>query len=700
MMRLQNFRWHFRDIVYRSFLSVRQLHPATFLAILIIAFGFYCRFEATKVGLPYSHRDDEPEILNASIRVLRDGVYRPVRYSYGPVNTYLHAAWGVLSYLGAMKAGELGMIWDLKTDWDTGWYWTISSPYYHRQGRLLSVIMWLVTVLAVWATCRTMGLRWGGVVAVSALSFSSENLTQTTLILPNVCGTMFTSIALWAGLSYASEKEKRWNRLLGCAASAGAAVAAKLVFVPVLFVPVCCYLCRALKFKEPIQLWAFVGVVIVAVGTFAALMISIFFDPPRFMHSLWELRAAYVKNTGQIQFLDHLLHSLKAGAASLDVMQLGAADGSYQITSINPAQLIYLLLATVGVIAFIKRPVWGIVVIGLAFLNLWHITSYRGAFYFRNVMISQLCFVLAAAYGTELVINWTQRHRVRKLLLGTILCLSVVPAYRVWSIARDTATVVDSRVVAESKLRELIARGKRVLICSELRWFYAPWRPEDRSIFPQASVARLFRHPHNVAPFDYVVVPLELTLRDRDSAQINILATWNELLRKLKTEQVFGVDPTYIDRYSVCPKLAIVPAREFANIALKEDSRIYGAEFEAPHTDESCFLTDKGIAMSAYFLGSAQVRLSKPCSEVLVAARGMNPFPQNEFPRLFVDIFSTTDTAQKVPVAKLMYELYLGGGLREYAQKVTIPPGSYTVFVSAKNPERRFMTELGFIEFR
>lgn len=671
-------------------------------ALVVLGLGGYYRVIATQWGLPYAYSWDEPEIINPAIRVLRDGVYRPTRYAYGPINAYIHAAWGVPSVLKAAEAGEIGSIWDLKSDWDTGWYWTISSPLFYRHARLLSVAMWLISAIAIMQCCRLLGFRVGIIGALGVWTFSLMNAEQTCIVSVGPAASMFSALALWAALSYLSSEGSRPWTLAGSVAAAAAAVAAKLIFLPILAVPLLAYLGRGYMAKRPLRFGGALGIVVGTCVGVAFFMLPIFFDPPNFLHSILVELTFYAKDASPLTFYRHCYAAALAGAAGVDTVVLRAVDGNLVPTEWRWAHGLWFLLGVCGWVLFLRRGWLGAVVLLPALANMWQVSGYRGEFFPRNMFITQLSLALGVGAAVDQLAKFLAKRFgkvAQPLSLVFAVLLLIVPATRVATTALDRASAIDSRILAERAIDKLGVDRHKVLVAAELHWFFPALQDASIPKFPQTSVVRLFRHPEEALGYEFVLVPLQLNVNDNAAQIKQDIEIWNRELAKLKPLETYGVGDTFLDRHSVNPRLAIVPTSEFRAAVRAGAPRIYGLELFNPATEKAAFASRFGIAVRNYFLGSTLVKLAKPTKEVTVKGRNLNPFAEFEAPTVYVRVHATTDTLFKAPIADLAFELSRGG-MPEYSRKVQIPAGEYVVRVSAKNPNPRFMTELAYVEFR
>lgn len=674
------------------------------LAVAIIGIGASYRIMGTYRGLPYPYWWDEPEIVNPAIRLLREGVYRPTRYAYGPINAYVHAAWGVWSVLKAVQSGEIRTVWDLKSDWDTGWYWTISSPIFYQQARFLSVLMWLVAVFALWRSCLVLKAGWGGIVALSMLAFSQMNFEQTSTVSVGALASMFAALSFWGGIRYVVSDSKSRQLLFWSAVAAAASVATKLVFLPILCVPFVAHLVTLERCKGRRNWTVFWGLAGVALSALVLLMLPAFFDPPRFVHGLTAELQYYGKEGTSLGFWRHLRQAVLALLAGAEAADVRAIAGEFRVVSWRLSGFVYVLLGIWGGIALGRRVGIAALIVIPAFLNAWQVSGYPGEFYTRNVMITQLCWAVSAAVGFEALRRWSARLQKprQEVLAAVVIALCLYPAAGLWRFAKEYMTLRDSRVLAARELDEQATHTKEILAAAELHWFI-PSGPKSNDVkMTQASVTRLLRHPEEATRFDLLILPAQLATFSRSHSCRDTVREWNNELAKFSSLKSFGANLTYFDRPTTDPKILFVSPSEFQRAGIRRDARrIWGFEMYSPANDGACYLTREGIAAKNYFKATATLTLPRPAQQIVVNARGTNPFEQDEPPQVGVRVFATTDTAQKSPVANVVVDLKRSGtGFAEYPVRTEIPAGEYVVHIATKNPNRRFMTELQYIEFR
>lgn len=670
--------------------------------LLVIGFGFSLRVRATAWGLPYEWNWDEPEIVNPAIRVLRESVYKPSYYAYGPINAYIHAAWGVGSVLKAVTEKEIESVYHLASDWDTAWYWTVSSAVFYRQARVLSAIMWLIAAVALWQAAWRLGLGWGALASLTVFAASPENLLQTATVMPAALGIMGTALALWAGVQSLQSPSR--GSLIAATFAASLAVAAKLSFFPVLAIPVLGYLVGAAKGSRRPRLSTLAWIVVGMIGFTSLLVLPAFFDPPRFIHSLRNVFAWYAKGAKPVLVGEHMGATVLAGLAAVDVARLRLVDGVLTLRQWRPEFLGVLVCGAVGLVAGLRRnPRAMLVLLVPTLLNLWHVTAYRGEFYFRNVVIAHLCLALVCGMGFERLVGLFGRWGGgwRPLLVSWVVGLLILgPALELGRrSAVAMAAMKDSRTSMAEVLQKPPYQGKRIAIAAELHWFYPPIVGREKRN-PEVSVARLIREPAEAASYDYLVLPLELGLQDSSRAVAERVSDWNALLKTFPAEVVLGDQPTYYDRLSIYPKIGMVAAKVFSGVPEHGSPRIWGYELASARTRSAWEMGREGLAVRNYWQGAARVNLETTVTRLVVKARGTNPFPQEANPWVHVRVFSGRGAQAPVPLREVRVELYRSGsGMVEYPVALALEPGSYAVEVRATNPEARFMTEIEYIEF-
>jgi len=685
----------------RLFSHVRAADMTLWLILcLIIASGFFLRVRATSWGLPYEYAWDEPEIMNPAIRVIRDNVYRPTAFAYGPMNAYIHAGWAVLSVLKAVEKGEIRLLWDLKTDWDTGWYWTISSPLVYQRARLLSVFCWAIAAIALAGACRTLGMRWGTVAVVALVTVSMTNYENTTIVAGGSLPLMFIALSFWGASIFL--KSGSWRAYSGCFLAAAAAVASKLIFVPVLLVPICALAFKQYEKKRSIDFWQ---VLVLAVALLAAtilLMFPILLDPSRFVHSLCNELNFYGEGENGASFFVHLRNALLSLLASFDFLVLRATKGTLEVVRARPVFLLFLLLSIAGIIAAFRRARSYLLLFGLpAVVNAWQVSGYTGEFFARNLFLALICCAVLCGFGFEWLVELAAQ-RMSKRVVGVAIVASLIlvipPMSRIWAVTEERAQMVDSRVLAERFLRQSAENGAKIFVASELHWYRPVNDPQPLNI-AEGSVLWLMKNPEAARQWDYLVLPDRVGVYDPRKEVAEAYHAWNAAVARIPAKTSFPGGIVYVDAPTKSPAIKIARGKDLTFQFQLSTSRVYGQELLSDKNSPAAFLTKNGsLAVKNYWVGTTKVRLSTPVNRIVVKGGGTNPFEQESQPQITIKLFPEGDPSETQPPVEGIITVS-PGGVREERATVKLSPGNYKMVVTANNPALRFMTEIAYISF-
>jgi len=220
------------------FYNWEQNYYRIFLFIFI-AIGFFIRFSYIRNGLPYLHYWDEPHITAKAIEMLQDGDFNPHFFNYPPLTAYLLLPFYILNYFQLMGNGRLAGLDEIiigrDTGWvfhgNTGWLWTISHPSFYAVGRLLMVLLSILSILLVYEVGKRYFNRKIGLIAAVILTFSDFGGSSINLNIPVL---FFVLLTLFLLSLYIEKKHIKYIILTGL--SVGLAAAAKynsfLIIVP------------------------------------------------------------------------------------------------------------------------------------------------------------------------------------------------------------------------------------------------------------------------------------------------------------------------------------------------------------------------------------------------------------------------------------------------------------------------------------
>lgn len=213
----------------------KQNYYAVFLIFLILA-AFFIRFVHIRSGLPYLHNWDEPQIVSTAIKMLKTGDLNPHFFPYPPLTTYLLLPFFILNYFLLMSNLKLAGLKDITTGADTDWHWTISHPSFYSAGRLMIVILGILTIWLVYEIGKKYFNRKIGLLSALILTFFPFHIGYSFWITPNMTVTLFILLTLFLLSKYLQKKHTVYIVLSGI--SAGLAIASKynsfLIAIPLI----------------------------------------------------------------------------------------------------------------------------------------------------------------------------------------------------------------------------------------------------------------------------------------------------------------------------------------------------------------------------------------------------------------------------------------------------------------------------------
>ena len=193
---------------------------ATLAAIVIAA--AILRFWSLGAGIPFAIGDDEPQVMNRSLAMVKTGDFNPRFYDYPGFYLYVQAAVVVARFLAGATAGE----------------WTslsqAHSPDFYLWGRAVTATLGTLTVLLVYF----IGMRWGtrhALLAAAMMAVMPMHVRESHFVLTDVPVTFFAALTFL--LSLRAHEQPRVTAYLWAGVAAGLAAATKYPGVLTLLLP-------------------------------------------------------------------------------------------------------------------------------------------------------------------------------------------------------------------------------------------------------------------------------------------------------------------------------------------------------------------------------------------------------------------------------------------------------------------------------
>lgn len=247
--------------------------PVRYLLAALIVFGFLVRYLRCGEGLPYIHGWDEPQTAGTALRIMTSGDLNPHFFTYGSVTIYLHLLIDIAHFFYLMSQPStapsfLTSIADIKTQYDTGWIWTISHPSFYFWNRVLVAVMGTIAIALVYLLARQIS-GWGaGIVAAALLAGLDIHIQHSALVTPDVPASVFVLATVLLSLLFL-ERQRPVFLVLALAA-AGLAASTKYNAALSIAVPLTAAGLAALSRSPGYRPWLWAAVPLVPAAAFLA----------------------------------------------------------------------------------------------------------------------------------------------------------------------------------------------------------------------------------------------------------------------------------------------------------------------------------------------------------------------------------------------------------------------------------------------
>jgi hypothetical protein len=694
------------------------LSPSTWGILVILVLGFSCRYAAIDWGLPYPYPWDEPEIVHPAIRVLRNGTYRPESFAYGPMNTYVHAAWGVITFVRGVEKGHFKEIWEMKSNWNTGWYWSVTSPFFYQQARLLCVLFGCISILALYRTGVALGSTWAGLWAAAVLAFSRLAINQTSIVTTDASTMAAACVAIWASAEILRSRA-RWAYATATVAAALAA-AFKYTSYPVILFPLLAHLLTARRperrFFDVRLTWIIIGYISAA----AVFMFPAFLDPTRFLHSLANEAGYYGNSSGSKAgiltavpaLLKHALISVEAGDYFTPPPSANALlTKGFALKVVGFPALVMLLLGLVQMARHNRAALW-LLAIPAAY-NIWFISGHEKTFFARNLLLAIHALALIGGLGwaaaARALANRLPSTRFRfsapALSCALFVVLMGMPMARAAKNAWTIFHFVDPRLKLSQYMLSNLPEGTPIRILEETRWQRTP-EEEKRFHLSTSSIPRTMANPPSPEEVRYFVAPKALRFYAPTPERDRFAEAMNGWLKKGKAVASFGrnkespEEAMFFGRTSIEPRVMLIEnTPELAAVQELPKDLVWGSVFDAGNLKDGIQLSRYGAVVQSGVNVEAPVEITRPATRATLRARGISPFFQDIPPAVAIEVYATTDTMRAAPLLRGKFELKRStSGMQDYKFAVAIPPGVYIVRLRPSDAQS-FLTDIEQLAF-
>ena len=268
---------------------------ATLAVIVIVA--AVLRFWSLGAGIPFAIGDDEPQVMNRSLAMVKTGDFNPRFYDYPGLYLYVQAAVIVVRFMAGATAGE----------------WTAldqaHSPDFYLWGRAVTAMLGTATVLLVYL----IGMRWGtrhALLAAAMMAVMPMHVRESHFVLTDVPVTFFATLAFL--LSLRAHEHPRATAYLWAGAAAGLAAATKYPGALALVLPlISVWMTPATR---PSRLAGAGAILLGAAGAFLIAAPYTLLDLPGFLNGYAALMGSYtgrrLPEAPAITYFKHLRNAL------------------------------------------------------------------------------------------------------------------------------------------------------------------------------------------------------------------------------------------------------------------------------------------------------------------------------------------------------------------------------------------------------
>jgi hypothetical protein len=202
-------------------------------AFAVVAIAALLRVTRIWWGMPYPVRWDEPYFINAGLRIVGTGEWKPepMTYVYGTLPIYVSAAASGLAFI--MDAGR-GLVRTPAeyaaaspfTTYSDAFALTTAAPSAYVASRLVSVTYGVATVAMVYLGGRRLGLRFASLFGAALVAVCQLHIYNTSMAVTDGPATLFMTISLLGALAIANG-ETALGPYLTCGVSCGLAIGSK-----------------------------------------------------------------------------------------------------------------------------------------------------------------------------------------------------------------------------------------------------------------------------------------------------------------------------------------------------------------------------------------------------------------------------------------------------------------------------------------
>jgi hypothetical protein len=510
----------------------------------ILFFALVVRLFNARMGLPYMHHWDEPEIAFNALDMLRDGNLNPDFFNYGSLLIYLNL--GVdwlhalcLRALPAVSPFSLGSLENLRYGANYGFDWYISHPTFLFWNRVLTALFGTATVALVYYLGLKLGNRLAAIAGAVLLAGTLFHIQHSAYVTTDVPMTFLVWSVLLFVYLYLDRRENRY--FIMALIAAGLATSTKYNAGLVVIAPAAAlFLGRKFESYRP-WLWALIPLV-PALAFFVGTPYALFDFPTFYEDVRYEILHYSVEGHGGANIepgLPHMLHQLKL---------IGTNFG-----------WVFMPFAALGLIKLIRHTP-GLLFLGYQAIYFLSVTQTKVSFH-RNALILYPFIAILFGLGLWFVYSFlAQEGRLRKYLAVALILLvsgilgfsSTKAAYRSWKVWSQPET----RTRAVMRINEITESSPDALvgIALELRMHPRDLARLDAD-YRQRPYLKLIQQAD-----DYDILLGYGNLQGSNPEQRDRADKINAVIEQIpeKYEHSIGSGPLYLQIYSTNPEVVII----------------------------------------------------------------------------------------------------------------------------------------------
>ncbi len=537
------------------------------LLLLILSAAFLVRLGGMWFGLPYAHHWDEPKVIHNVFRMMKTGDFHPRGFFHTSGYTYLQLPGAFVHYLYLTNQGKLTSLEEIKTVWDTGWYWTISHPSFYVWARVLTVILGTGTIFLVYKIGSKIYDKKAGLLAALFLAVAFGHIEHSRSITSDVPVTFFDTFAVLAAVNLVLTGKRKWYVLAGILA--GYAAATKYNNVLILTALLAAHLLNQHK-KHTFDKDLLIGALCFVAGFLVGSPYSIL-DPREFAEN--------------VSF--HLYYFGEPHAPGMypGLMQGMADYGKYMFyTGLGKSLAI---LACLGIfLGLFKKLKTHLVLLVFPVIYFLFVSSqtYRGERFAIPLMPFLALFAASGLYiFTQFIFYRVPKFQKAQNFVAVTLAFLVVfaPARRSIKNSCEIYHSKETRVQAAEWMKQNLPAGSKVAIIKEFHWYLPDFEDANLSVITMGALEKP-SHWYSERGIDYIVTTDRFGGYYSGVTKVSkeLLMQYNTRFANATLVNQFGHNTLWLEHFSINPKVLILKTETYTPTRVQEATELIRVQTE------------------------------------------------------------------------------------------------------------------------